>query len=123
MANLLSETKSALRMEGYKPKDIVFIGSWDGRYACSWEEFEKLANFNYDERSSGQEIADDLVIRMRDGSFFCRQKHDGSERWEHWPVPRVEKNPRPITKLRCYRGHNLSQINNPPEWMRTGYGL
>jgi len=123
MKNLLSETKDALRTEGYEPNDIVFIGSRDGRYALSWEEFEELANFDYDEGFGGQEVADDLLIGMRDGSFFCRQEYDGSEWWEYWAVPKVEKNPRPITKLRCDPGHNLSEINDPPEWMKTGYGL
>ncbi len=123
MKNLLKETKAELQTAGYTPEDIVFIGSRDGEYACSWEEFEKLANFNYDDGFGGQEIADDLLIRMRDGAFFCREEYDGSEWWEFWPVPKVVKNPRPITKLRRYPGHNLSEINDPPEWMKTGYGL
>jgi hypothetical protein len=118
MRNLLMETKAELRTEGYTPDDIVFIGSRDGHYACSWEEFEKLADFDYDNGFGGQEVADDLLIRMIDGSFFCREEYDGSEWWNYWPVPKFEANPRPITRLKTSSiAHALAEINDPPEWM------
>jgi hypothetical protein len=117
MKNLLTETKKELEREGYTHEDIVFIGSRDGYYACSWEEFEKLADFSYDEGFGGQAVADDLLIRMRDGSFFARGEYDGSEWWDYWRVPAVLENPRRITKLKTGPGHDLAGINDRPEWM------
>ena len=111
MKKLLTETKAELRTEGYTPEDIVFIGSRDGEYACSWEEFERLADFNYYDGFGEQKVADDLLIRMRDGAFFYRDEYDGAEAWGFWPVPVIRENPRRITTLKTGPGYSLANIN------------
>jgi len=39
MANLLEETKEAIKGSGHKVKDILFIGSEETGHNCTWKEF------------------------------------------------------------------------------------
>lgn len=79
--NLLKETNIELATFKFTPEDIIFIGSVDGNYECSWNEFCELANFEYDDGYGGTEVVSDLVIRFKDGSFLERWEYDGSEGW------------------------------------------
>jgi hypothetical protein len=81
MINLLKETLSAIERSGHTVKDIAFIGSQTGDYACTWAEFEKLADKEYDNGYGGQEVACDLIILFTDGTEMWRHEYDGSERW------------------------------------------
>ena len=63
MENLLEETKEKLADCHKTPKDVLWVGTSDGSEAITWEEFEKLANFEYDNgRSHDLEIRSDLVV-------------------------------------------------------------
>ena len=84
MANLYNETVERIKALGYQPSDITFIGSEDGKYSCSWEEFTTLADRRYGEFGT-QEVATDLLIRFRDETYLMREEYDGSEHWEHFP--------------------------------------
>lgn len=97
MINFLEETK--LSMGPKKSQDIDWIGSMDGEYAMTWEEFEKLANFEYDGGFGSQKIASDLVIVFKDGSYLERAEYDGSEWWEFKTQPEKKENAKPITNL------------------------
>lgn len=58
-------------------KDVAWVGSQDGEYAISWEEFKAIANFDYDSGYGIQEIARDLVVVFHAGvteSWIERQK-------------------------------------------------
>ena len=84
--NLREETISAIKRAGQTPDSIVFVGSADGEYACSWPEFLELANRDYDAGFGAQEVAFDLVIAFSDGMVMRRHEYDGSEGWD-WATP------------------------------------
>lgn len=83
MMNLLKETMEAIESSGHNESDIVFIGSERTGHECSWEEFCKLADIEYDEGYGAVEVAQDLVIVFSDGQKLWRSEYDGSEWWEH----------------------------------------
>ena len=63
MVNLLEETKEKLADCHKTPKDVLWVGTRDGTEAITWEEFEKLADFEYDNGcSSDSKIRFDLVV-------------------------------------------------------------
>ncbi|MHB1732980.1 MAG: hypothetical protein ACYCU8_05940 [Ferrimicrobium acidiphilum] len=99
MRNLLIETRKDIERFGYKPEDITFIGSADGEYACTWDEFEKLADVHYDEDFGRQEVASDLIIRFDNGGLMVRHEYDGAERWQFHSSTRTPS-PKPIVSLR-----------------------
>lgn len=85
MSEILDETIQAIKESNHKITDISFIGSADG-YACTWEQFRKLAeqdDNNYYSGLGGQTLATDLVIVFADGEYLERGEYDGSEWWEH----------------------------------------
>lgn len=98
--NLLLETLDDIQQSGHTPDDIQFIGSSITAHACTWEEFQVLANIEYDSGFGAQEIASDLIIVFKDGARMCRQEYDGSESW-HYSKPFVEPTERlPILSLK-----------------------
>ena len=48
MKNFLRETRQEIEGIGRRIDEIVFIGSRDGEYECSWDEFSVLADHDYD---------------------------------------------------------------------------
>lgn len=80
--NLLHETAEAIARSGHTPSDIVFIGSLESGHSCTWEEFAKLADIEYDDGFGAQKVATDLVIVFADGQKMWRGEYDGSEWWE-----------------------------------------
>ena len=80
--NLLTETIQDIKDSGHSVKDVTFVGSSDGEYSCSWEEFKRLADRDYDSGYGAPEVATDLIIAFTDGSTMWRSEYDGSERWE-----------------------------------------
>ena len=90
--NLLKETQAAIKSSGHRPKDIIFIGSEETGHQCTWEEFQVLADQEYDAGYGAQEVARDLVIVFSDGSKMWRHEYDGSENWEYSkPFERPDK--------------------------------
>lgn len=83
MSNLLKETIEAIKYSGHKPLDIIFIGSEEDGYSCSWQSFRRLANFEYDSGFGAAQVASDLIIVFSDGPKMWRGEYDGSEQWEY----------------------------------------
>ena len=81
MINFLKETLEAIEQSGHIVDEIVFIGSLETGYNCSWTEFKKLANQAYDSNSGLQRIAVDLVIVFSDGQTMWRHDYSGCEGW------------------------------------------
>jgi hypothetical protein len=97
--NLLKETISELKKSGHSPTDIVFIGSEESGHTCTWEEFQVLADQEYDSGYGGQEVAMDLIIVFSDGSKMWRDEYDGSESWA-WKRPfKAPETTKPIRSL------------------------
>lgn len=88
MSNLLHQTKAhILNNKKVRIEDIVYIGNpFTRAYIESWEEFEKVADFEYDSGFGCQEIMPGLRIVFKDGSFMSRWEYDGSEGWGYEPV-------------------------------------
>jgi hypothetical protein len=99
MSNLLEETKNAIGNSNHTIQDINFIGSIDPGYACSWDEFQVLADREYDSGYGSQQVASDLIIMFTDGTYLERAEYDGSEWWEYREKLNIPTNVKPITTL------------------------
>ena len=97
--NLLKETIDDITQSGHTPADIIFIGSERTGHSCTWDEFQSLADFEYDAGFGAQEVADDLIIVFSDGSKMWRHKYDGSENWEYSTPFVMPEDRLPITRL------------------------
>ena len=112
MVNLLEETIEVLKSKGKDEKDVMWVGSRDGKYAISWEEFKKIADIEYDCKFGAQEIAEDLVVVGKDW-WLERHEYDGSEWWEFKTLPRKQRNPKKFTKVKARIGwESLDEINS-----------
>ena len=80
---LLKETLEAIEGSGHKVDDIIFIGSEETGHSCTWEEFGKLADKEYDRGFGASEVAQDLIIVFSDNAKMWRGEYDGSEWWEY----------------------------------------
>ena len=98
--NLLKETLEYFDCYRFLESNITFIGSIDGKYKCSWEEFLDLANFEYHDGYGGQEVASDLIIVFKDGIKMYRHEYDGSECWNHQVIPKEYKRHKKIKRLK-----------------------
>ena len=114
MTKLLYETKAYLQEHGLTGADVKWVGSIDGNYAMSWDEFEnRFGNLEYDSGFGSQEIAKDLVV-VGEGWWLERHEYDGSERWEYKKLPSKSDTSTPFDRLiGCW--DNLSKINNTEE--------
>ena len=113
--NLLKETREDIAASGHNLDDIIFIGGEHSGYSCTWEEFEKLADFEYDDGFGAQEVATDLIIAFKDGSKMWREEYDGSEHWSYSRPFRMPTSTHPIQSLHV-RQHkigwcSLAEIN------------
>lgn len=80
--NLLEETREDIYASGHTIRDIMFVGSRNGKLRLSWKEFKKIANFKYDNGYGSQHIATDLIVYFKDKTYLDRHEYDGSERWQ-----------------------------------------
>ena len=99
MENLLEETKEKLAVCHKTPKDVLWVGSSDGSEAITWEEFEKMADFDHDAGYGAAEIRMDLVVVGKDW-WLERYEYDGSEWWVYKKQPKLLKNHKVLNKLR-----------------------
>ena len=84
MSNLRDETLGIMRDNGKTPEDVRWIG--DGNIRFTWDEFEAIANFGYDDGYGGQKIAKDLMVVGGDW-WLERHEYDGAEWWEFKAMP------------------------------------
>lgn len=89
MVNLLQETRECITGAGYTSNDIVFIGSTEERFSCTWEEFSIMADKEYYNGYGGAEVYEALVIVFKDGGWMERGEYDGSEWWEFKKTPNI----------------------------------
>lgn len=112
MRNLLEETYDVMSNCGLYKKDIVFIGSLETGHQCSWEEFEILADKEYNAGYGAQDVATDLVIVFKDKEYLSRQEYDGREWWELNTIPQLPLTPKPIKNLFGGYWKTLKDIND-----------
>ena len=77
--NFLKETLNKMKENGVSPDDVIYVFNSFGY--CSWEEFEKLANFDYNNGYGLIAIDLNLIVRGSDW-WLERKEYDGSEWWE-----------------------------------------
>lgn len=115
--NLLKETIEDIKQSGHDQNDIIFIGSEFSGYSCTWDEFIKLADHEYDAGFGAQKVATDLVIVFNDGAKMWRREYDGSERWDYSSPFKMPMETKPITRLftRNIGWDDLNAINKEIE--------
>lgn len=82
--NLLRETLLVLKKNGKKESDVEWVGSHDIWF--TFEEFKKIANFEYDNSYGIEQVANDLLIVGKDW-YLEREAYDGAEWWAFRTVP------------------------------------
>ena len=111
--SLLTETTDCITTSGHTPKDIIFIGSANTGYSCTWEEFKKLALFDYDNGFGSAQIAIDLIIVFADGQQMTRKEYDGSEWWQFTIPFKMPKKLLPIIRLGVGMWDTLESMHDP----------
>lgn len=106
--NLLAETIEDLEANKRAASEVKWVGSRDGKYAMTWDEFTKVANVDYDNGFGGQEIASDLVV-VGDAWWLERHEYDGSEGWSFKTTPTLQDGYKPF-----------STVNNGDSWCNVG---
>jgi hypothetical protein len=107
VANLLTETVYVLSQHDKTPYDVLWVGSRDGEYAISFDEFSEIANIEYDNGYGGQEIATDLVI-VGDDWWMDRHEYDGAESWDFHT--KMKKSSAPKKFITVYSDESWSSI-------------
>ena len=85
--NLLNETLDILKENGKTPADVRWVGRSSISAKCSWEDFSKQADFEYNNGYGWAEIPADLVA-VGDNWWLERAEFDGSEWWEFKTIPK-----------------------------------
>lgn len=108
MVNVIKEILDVLKDHAKSEKNIIWVGSSDGRLAMSWEDFkENFANIDYDAGFGAQEIAEDLVVVFDDQSWLERIEYDGSESWDFKQLPEQLVSARSYDVIDC---HSVNKI-------------
>ena len=119
MVNLLHETLEIMKQNDCNPEyDVLWVGSKDGKYGMSWNEFKKIADFNYSNSYGSIEIPIDLVVVFLDGGWLERHEYDGSEWWEYKITPQQQQEPKKFTKAKSsWSGwdDDLEEANEDPQ--------
>ena len=84
VVNFLKETLDKMEENGVSPDDVLYVFNSFGY--CSWEEFEKLANFDYNNGYGLIAIDLNLIVRGSDW-WLERGEYDGSEWWKFCTMP------------------------------------
>ena len=88
VVNFLKETLDKMIENGVSPDDVLYVFNSFGY--CSWEEFEKLASFDYNNGYGLAAIDINLIVRGSDW-WLERSEYDGSEWWEFRREPVKDK--------------------------------
>jgi hypothetical protein len=83
--NLLQETIKILEDHKKSPQDVLWVG--DSESFCSWDDFARIANFQYDDGYGTNLIDSELKVVGQD-FWLERHEYDGSEWWEFKRQPK-----------------------------------
>lgn len=97
MPNLIEETIDFLDAYGYSKNDVQWIGGRD--FIVPSEFFWNAADQTYDNGYGSAEVALDLTIMLKDGTWLARKEYDGSEWWTHCKPPIMPLEIRPVTNF------------------------
>jgi len=110
LVNLLEETIEILKKNGKSPEDVRWVGSKDGRFAISWDEFSKIADTVYDVGYGSAQVAEDLVVVGYDW-WLERAEYDGAEWWEFKQLPTKRQDAKPFKVVIGDLWPTLSDLN------------
>lgn len=107
MANLLAETLEIMKIHNKSPIDVRWVGVLDPAYlrvirigeefVGSWDDFQKWADFEYNDGYGGAEVNAHLHI-VGDNWWLERGEYDGSEWWEFKTLPLKPNEGSPLHK-------------------------
>lgn len=101
MTYLLEETLEELKYLQKTPEDVDWVGTSDGEYSVTWDEFVEIAkNIKYDAGYGSVYINMQLVVVFKDQSWLEREDYDGAENWIRKKAPKKRKNPKKLTQGR-----------------------
>lgn len=104
----LVETERALQYAGKAPSQVRWVGSRDGTFYVSWEEFVAFAApLTYQRFSGNDVIARDLVIVGADW-WMERTEVGGVQSWELKEYPRRKGSGLTFRKILSTRGSPAS---------------
>jgi len=83
MINLKQETIEAIEENKKDIKDVMFVGTNDGKLRIPIELFLDMSDFVYHNGFGGNEISTNLIVFFKDGSYLRREEYDGSEWWTY----------------------------------------
>ena len=83
--NLLEETIKKMETKNKKESDVLWVGT-EG-LKITWENFEEIADVEYDSGFGSAEVAKDLIIVGKNW-WLERHEYDGSEWWEYKSIPK-----------------------------------
>ena len=95
MKNFLEETIQVLHDNDKNPSDVCWVGN-DYR-SCSWDEFDAISDFSYNEKFGGYEIHPDLQVVGHDW-WLERSEYAGTEEWIFKTYP-DKKGKLPLVKV------------------------
>lgn len=102
MTNLYTETMNALEEHDYALDDIEAV--FGEAFAITVDEFVELAKAtDYNAGYGAPEVATDLAILMKDGSWYSRAEYDGSEWWQYNRRPSPPEEVRHVDRLTARR--------------------
>jgi hypothetical protein len=98
--NLLEETLSVIAKNGKDHRSVRWVGSKDGTFAISWEDFKVLARdiYYYPVPNYGISIAADLIIAGF-GWWLERVCYSDGEQWEYRESPKQRTDPVPFSRI------------------------
>jgi len=104
--NFGKETRDVLVDHRYDIADISWIGNLE--YCLNITNFfEKADQCNYDNGYGSQHMPVDIVIVMKDGSYFSRREYDGSEWWYYNKVP---QKPKRVAKIKSFNTNHAGWL-------------
>lgn len=98
--NLLDETVSALTKHQKDPRNVRWVGSKDGTFTISWEDFKAIARniYYYPVPYHGVSIASDLVV-VGFGWWLEREYYSDGEQWEYRESPKQKPDTEPFSRI------------------------
>jgi hypothetical protein len=109
---LLVDTLEAIGASGHTPDDVLTVRSWDGKYACTWEQFTDVSSVYYDAGYGAAEVPSDLIVTFSNGDYLRRWEYDGSEGWEAiTSPPTLSLNPERITQVVGGRWSTVEELH------------
>lgn len=94
MENLREETIKAIEDADHTTDEVAWVGTDDGEYAISWDEFEKISDFWYDNDLGSAKIPMNLVVKFYSDDWLERYEYDGWEYWEYNHLPKAGLTPK-----------------------------